>query len=130
MKKLYSYPITYIFYITLSFSFGISLAFKKHILILSYLFLIIAFILVILSLIFAFSNKPKIYFAIISCFFLGYSFTIARYYKIFQSPLSYFEGDIKGYRAKIIEYDGVVGFRDRYTAYVDMIYDGKNWQAI
>ena len=127
MKKLYSYPITYIFYITLSFSFGISLALKKHILILSYLFLIIAFILIILSLIFAFSNKPKIYFAIISCFFLGYGFTIARYYKIFFSPLSDFEGDIKGYRAKIIEYDGVVGFRDRYTAYIDMIYDGKNW---
>ena len=127
MKKLYSYPITYIFYITLSLSFGISLALKKHILILSYLFLIIAFILLILSLIFAFSNKPKIYFAIISCFFIGYSFTIARYYKIFQSPLSDFEGDIKGYRAQIIEYDGVVGFRDRYMAYVNMIYDGKNW---
>ena len=127
MKKLYSYPITYIFYITLSFSFGISFALKNRSIFLSYLFLIIAFILIILSLIFAFLNKPKIYFAIISCFFLGYGFTIARYYKIFQSPLSDFEGDIKGYRAKIIEYDGVVGFRDRYIAYVDMIYDGKNW---
>ena len=127
MKKLYSYPITYIFYITLSFSFGISFALKNRSIFLSYLFLIIAFIIIILSLIFAFLNKPKIYFAIISCFFLGYGFTIARYYKIFQSPLSDFEGDIEGYRAKIIEYDGVVGFRDRYIAYVDMIYDGKNW---
>lgn len=127
MKKLYSYPITYIFYITLSFSFGISLSLKTHSIFLSYLFLIVAFILLILSLIFAFLNKPKIYLAIISCFFLGYGFTMIRYYKIFQSPLSDFEGDIKGYRAKIIEYDGVVGFRDRYIAYVDMIYDGKNW---
>lgn len=131
MKKLYFYPITYIFYITLSFSLGISLALKKHIVILSYLFLIIAFILIILSLIFAFldksKNKTKIYFAVISCFFIGYSWTIARYYKIFLNPLSDFAGDIKGYRAKIIEYDGVIGFRDRYTAYVDMIYDGKNW---
>ena len=84
MKKLYSYPITYIFYITLSFSFGISLALKKHILILSYLFLIIAFILLILSLIFAFSNKPKIYFAIISCFFIGYSFTMQDIIKFFK----------------------------------------------
>ena len=127
MKKLYSYPITYIFYITLSFSFGISLSLKMRSIFLSYLFLIIAFILLILSFIFAFLNKPKIYLAIISCFFIGYSFTMARYYKIFLNPLSDFEGDIKGYRAKIIEYDGVVGFRDRYIAYVDMIYDGKNW---
>ena len=127
MKKLYSYPITYIFYITLSFSFGISLSLKTRSIFLSYLFLIVAFILLILSLICAFLNKPKIYLAIISCFFLGYGFTMARYYKIFQNPLSDFEGDIKGYRAKIIEYDGVVGFRDRYIAYVDMIYDGKNW---
>ncbi len=127
MKKLYSYPITYIFYITLSFSFGISLSLKTHSIFLSYLFLIVAFILLILSFIFAFLNKPKIYLAIISCFFLGYGFTMARYYKIFLNPLSDFEGDIKGYRAKIIEYDGVVGFRERYIAYVDMIYDGKNW---
>ena len=127
MKKLYSYPITYIFYITLSFSFGISFALKNSSILLSYLFLIIAFILIILSLIFAFLNKSKIYFAIISCFFLGYGFTIAKYYKIFQSPLSGFEGNIKGYRAKIKEYEGVINFRDRYIAYVDMIFDGKNW---
>lgn len=131
MNKLYFYPITYIFYITLSFSLGISLALKKHILVLSYLFVITAFILLILSFIFAFldksKNKTKIYFAVISCFFIGYSWTVARYYKIFLNPLSDFSGDIKGYRAKIIEYDGVIGFRDRYTAYVDMIYDGKNW---
>lgn len=127
MKKLYSYPITYIFYITLSFSFGISLSLKTHSIFLSYLFLIFAFILLIFSFIFAFLNKPKIYLAIISCFFIGYGFTMARYYKIFLNPLSDFEGDVKGYRAKIIEYDGVVGFRDRYIAYVDMIYDGKNW---
>ena len=127
MKKLYSYPITYIFYITLSFSFGISFALKNSSILLSYLFLIIAFILIILSLIFAFFNKTKIYLAIISCFFIGYSFTIARYYKIFINPLSDFEGNIKGYRAKIKEYEGVINFRDRYIAYVDMIYDGKNW---
>ena len=127
MKKLYSYPITYIFYITLSFSFGISFALKNSSILLSYLFLIIAFILIILSLIFAFFNKTKIYLAIISCFFIGYSFTIARYYKIFINPLSDFEGNIKGYRAKIKEYEGVINFRDRYIAYVDMIFDGKNW---
>ena len=127
MKKLYSYPITYIFYITLSFSFGISFALKNSSILLSYLFLIIAFILIILSLIFAFFNKTKIYLVIISCFFIGYSFTIARYYKIFINPLSDFEGNIKGYRAKIKEYEGVINFRDRYIAYVDMIFDGKNW---
>ena len=127
MKKFYSYPITYILYIALSFSFGISLALSLKNIFLSYIFLIIAFILIILSLIFAFLNKTKIYVAIISCFFIGYSFTIARYYKIFINPLSDFEGYIKGYRAKIKEYEGVINFRDRYIAYVDMIYDGKNW---
>ena len=127
MKKFYSYPITYILYIALSFSFGISLALSLKNIFLSYIFLIIAFILIILSLIFAFLNKTKIYVAIISCFFIGYSFTIARYYKIFINPLSDFEGYIKGYRAKIKEYEGVINFRDRYIAYVDMIFDGKNW---
>ena len=127
MKKLYSYPITYILYITLSFSLGISLALSLKNIFLSYIFLIAGFILIILSLIFAFLNKTKIYLAIISCFFIGYSLTIARYYKIFLNPLSNFEGDIKGYKAKITEYDGVINFRDRYTAYVDMIFDGKNW---
>ncbi|MBS4764579.1 MAG: ComEC/Rec2 family competence protein [Brachyspira sp.] len=127
MKKFYSYPITYILYIALSFSFGISLALSLKNIFLSYIFLIVAFILIILSLIFAFFNKTKIYLAIISCFFIGYSFTIARYYKIFINPLSDFEGDIKGYRAKIKEYEGVINFRDRYIAYVDMIFDGKNW---
>ena len=127
MKKFYNYPITYILYIALSFSFGISLALSLKNIFLSYIFLIIAFILIILSLIFAFLNKTKIYLAIISCFFIGYSFTIARYYKIFINPLSDFEGNIKGYRAKIKEYEGVINFRDRYIAYVDMIFDGKNW---
>ena len=127
MKKFYNYPITYILYIALSFSFGISLALSLKNIFLSYIFLIVAFILIILSLIFAFLNKTKIYLAIISCFFIGYSFTIARYYKIFINPLSDFEGNIKGYRAKIKEYDGVINFRDRYIAYVDMIFDGKNW---
>lgn len=127
MKKFYSYPITYILYIALSFSFGISLALSLKNIFLSYIFLIVAFILIILSLIFAFLNKTKIYLAIISCFFIGYSFTIARYYKIFINPLSDFEGNIKGYRAKIKEYEGVINFRDRYIAYVDMIFDGKNW---
>ena len=127
MKKFYSYPITYILYIALSFSFGISLALSLKNIFLSYIFLIVAFILIILSLIFAFLNKTKIYLAIISCFFIGYSFTIARYYKIFINLLSDFEGDIKGYRAKIKEYEGVINFRDRYIAYVDMIFDGKNW---
>ena len=28
---------------------------------------------------------------------------------------------------KIKEYEGVINFRDRYIAYVDMIFDGKNW---
>lgn len=128
MKKFYSYPITYILYIALSFSFGISLALSLKNIFLSYIFLIFAFILIILSLIFAFLNKTKIYLTIISCFFIGYSFTIARYYKIFINPLSDFEGDIKGYRAKIKEYEGVINFRDRYIAYVDMIFDGKNWR--
>ena len=127
MKKFYSYPITYILYIALSFSFGISLALSLKNIFLSYIFLIVAFILIILSLIFAFLNKTKIYLAIISCFFIGYNFTIARYYKIFINPLSDFEGDIKGYRAKIKEYEGVINFIDRYIAYVDMIFDGKNW---
>ena len=127
MKKFYNYPITYILYIALSFSFGISLALSLKSIFLSYIFLIVAFILIILSLIFAFFNKPKIYLAIISCFFIGYSFTIARYYKIFINPLSDFQGNIKGYRAKIKEYEGVINFRDRYIAYVDMIFDGKNW---
>ena len=127
MKKFYNYPITYILYIALSFSFGISLALSLKNIFLSYIFLIVAFILIILSLIFAFLNKTKIYLAIISCFFIGYSFTIARYYKIFINPLSDFEGNIKGYRAKIKEYEGVINFRDRYIAYVDMIFDGKNW---
>ena len=127
MKKFYSYPITYILYIALSFSFGISLALSLKNIFFSYIFLIVAFILIILSLIFAFLNKTKIYLAIISCFFIGYSFTIARYYKIFINPLSDFEGNIKGYRAKIKEYEGVIDFRDRYIAYVDMIFDGKNW---
>lgn len=127
MKKLYAYPITYILYITLSFSFGICLGLSLKNAFLSYISLCIAFILIVLSLIFALLNKTKTCFAIISWIFIGYNFTILRYYNIFLNPLSDFEGNIKGYKAKIIEYDGVVNFRDRYTAYVDKIYDGENW---
>ena len=121
------YPITYILYITTSFAFGISIALKFNSNYFFYISLIISFILIVISIILAVYNKNSFFILIISVFFLGYSYTISRYYNIFLSPLKEFNKEIKGYNCKIIDYDGVVNFRDRYIAYVDKVYDGENW---
>lgn len=121
------YPITYILYITTSFAFGISIALKFNSNYFFYISLIISFILIVISIILAVCNKNSFFILIISVFFLGYSYTISRYYNIFLSPLKEFNKEIKAYNCKIIDYDGVVNFRDRYIAYVNKVYDGENW---
>lgn len=119
------YPITYLIYITTSFALGVSIALKFN----SnyFLSLIISFILIVVSIVLAVYNKNSFFILVISLFFLGYSYTIYRYYNIFSSPLKEFNKEIKAYSCKIIDYDGVVNFRDRYIAYVDRVYDGENW---
>ena len=121
------YPITYILYITTSFAFGVSIALKFN----SnyFLSLIISFILIAISIILALYNKNSFFILVISVFFLGYSYTIYRYYNIFSSPLKEFNKEIKAYSCKIVDYDGVVNLRDRYIAYVDRVYDGENWHS-
>ncbi|MEI0532067.1 ComEC/Rec2 family competence protein [Brachyspira pilosicoli] len=121
------YPITYIFYITTSFAFGISTALKFSGNYFFYISLIISFILIIISIALAVYNKNSFFILVISVFFLGYSYTIYRYYNIFSSPLKEFNKEIKAYSCKIVDYDGVVTLRDRYIAYVDRVYDGENW---
>ena len=127
MKTFLIYPLTYIIYITFFFAAGTAMAFKTQ----SFLYIsfISAFILIIISIILALKkqNNISIIILIISCMFIGYSYTIIRYYDIFKKPLSDFNKEIKAYNAKILSYDGVVGFRDRYIAYVDKVYDGTNW---
>ena len=119
------YPITYILYITTSFALGVSIALKFN----SnyFLSLIISFILIAISIILALYNKNSFFILVISVFFLGYSYTIYRYYNILSSPLKEFNKEIKAYSCKIVDYDGVVNLRDRYIAYVDSVYDGENW---
>ena len=123
MKK--PYPITYIFYITTSFALGISIALKNSSNVFFYISLVISFMLIVISIIL--DNKNSFFVLVISVFFLGYSYTIYRYYNIFSSPLKEFNKEIKAYSCKIVDYDGVVNLRDRYIAYVDMVYDGENW---
>ena len=123
MKSIY--PITYILYITSSFTLGVSIALKNSNNDFFYISLIISFFLIIISIILA--NKNSFFILVVSVFFLGYSYTISRYYNIFSSPLKEFNKEIKAYRCKIADYDGVVNLRDRYIAYVDMVYDGENW---
>ena len=122
-----TYPITYILYITTSFVLGISIALKIKSNSFFNISLIISFILIVISIILAIYNKNSFFILIISVFFLGYSYTIYRYYYIFSSPLKEFDKEIKAYSCKIVDYDGVVNLRDRYIAYVDMVYDGENW---
>lgn len=119
------YPITYILYITTSFALGVSIALKFSTN--YFLSLIISFILIVVSIVLAVYNKNSFFILVISIFFLGYSYTISRYYNIFLSPLKEFKKEIKAYSCKIIDYDGVVNLRDRYVAYVDSVYDGENW---
>ncbi|KLI22619.1 ComEC/Rec2 family competence protein [Brachyspira hyodysenteriae] len=121
------YPLTYIIYITLSFSIGIALAFKTNNFL--YISIIISLVLIVLSIILALKNKLNIsiIMLIFSCSFIGYSYTIIRYYDILKNPLSNFDKPIEAYNAKILSYDGVIGFRERYIAYVDKVYDGTNW---
>lgn len=123
MKSIY--PITYILYITSSFALGVSIALKNSSNDFFYISLIISFFLIIISIILA--NKNSFFILVVSIFFLGYSYTISRYYNIFSSPLKEFNKEIKAYSCKIIDYDGVINFRDRYIAYVDRVYDGENW---
>ena len=123
MKSIY--PITYILYITSSFTLGVSIALKNSNNDFFYISLIISFFLIIISIILA--NKNSFFILVVSVFSLGYSYTISRYYNIFSSPLKEFNKEIKAYRCKIADYDGVVNLRDRYIAYVDMVYDGENW---
>ena len=123
MKK--PYPITYILYITTSFALGISIALKNSSNVFFYISLVISFMLIVISIIL--DNKNSFFVLVISVFFLGYSYTIYRYYNIFSSPLKEFNKEIKAYSCKIVDYDGVVNLRDRYIAYVDMVYDGENW---
>ncbi|MBW5398163.1 ComEC/Rec2 family competence protein, partial [Brachyspira pilosicoli] len=119
------YPITYVLYITTSFALGVSIALKFN----SnyFLSLIISFILIVVSIVLAVYNKNSFFILVIAIFFLGYSYTIYRYYNIFSSPLKEFNKEIKAYSCKIIDYDGVVNLRNRYIAYVDRVYDGENW---
>ena len=121
------YPITYILYITTSFALGVSIALKNSSNDFFYISLIISFILIVVSIVLAVYNKNSFFILVISIFFLGYSYTISRYYNIFLSPLKEFKKEIKAYSCKIIDYDGVVNLRDRYIAYVDRVYDGENW---
>lgn len=131
MKFLFQYPLTYIIYISSFFAAGNAIAFKNS----NYIYasLIISLILIILSIILTLKNKynTAISILIISSLFVGYSYTTIRYYDIFKNPLNNFDKEydreIKAYNAKILSYDGVVGFRDRYIAYVDKVYDGTNW---
>ncbi|ADG72584.1 ComEC/Rec2 family competence protein [Brachyspira murdochii] len=127
MKNIFIYPLTYIIYITLFFAVGISLAFVNQTFI--YISLTLAFTLIIISIILALKKYYYIslIILILSSLFIGYSYTITRYYDIFKNPLNTFDKPIKAYNAKILSYDGVVGFRDRYIAYVDKVYDGTNW---
>ncbi|WP_295161970.1 ComEC/Rec2 family competence protein [uncultured Brachyspira sp.] len=127
MKTFFQYPITYIMYIASFFTLGISAAFINHDF--AYASLIISSILIILSIISAFKNKYNISAAILilSCSFIGYSYTIIRYHDILKKPLNNFDREIKAYNIKILSYDGTIGFRDRYTAYVNKVYDGTNW---
>ncbi|MEI0604605.1 ComEC/Rec2 family competence protein [Brachyspira alvinipulli] len=129
MKKLFIYPLTYIVYITILFSVGISLAFLIKNFEFIYISLITAFILIIVSIILVLNNKNNIsiIILILSCIFIGYSYTMIRYYDILKNPLNEFDKEIKSYNAKILQYEGVIGFRDRYIAYVDKVYDGTNW---
>lgn len=129
MKKFFIYPLTYIIYITVFFALGISIAFlKKNFNILN-ISSIAAFTLIIISLIFALIRKYNISILILtlSSVFIGYNYTMIRYYDIFKNPLNKFNGNIKAYNAKILSYDGVVGFRNRYVAQVNKVYDGTNW---
>ena len=127
MKNIFIYPLTYIIYITLFFAAGISLAFVNQTFI--YISLTLAFTLIIISIILALKKYYylSLIIIILSSLFIGYSYTITRYYNIFKNPLNTFDKPIKAYNAKILSYDGVVGFRDRYIAYVDKVYDGTNW---
>ena len=127
MKKLFAYPLTYIIYMTLLFASGIALAFINQKFI--YISFIISIVLIIISIILALKNKyyASIILIILSCFFIGYIYTIMRYNDILNNTLDKFDKDIKAYNAKILSYEGVVGFRERYIAYVDKVYDGTNW---
>ncbi|OEJ13134.1 hypothetical protein BFL38_00720 [Brachyspira hampsonii] len=126
-KIFFLYPLTYITYITLFFAVGIAIAFKTNKFL--NISIIIAFIFIIFSIILALKNKLNISIIILmfSCLFIGYSYTIIRYYNILKNPLSNFDKPIEAYNAKILSYEGVIGYRDRYIAYVNKVYDGTNW---
>ena len=129
MKKLFIHPITYTFYITIFFAAGISLAFLIKNFTFIYISSIIAFIFIVLSIVLTLNNKNNIsiIILILSSMFIGYSYTMIRYYDIFKNTLDKFDKEIKAYNAKILQYEGVIGFRDRYIAYIDKVYDGTNW---
>lgn len=132
MKNIYNYimrfPFTYIIYMTISFAIGISLAFIIKKIYLVYIFSIIAFILIIISIILNCAKKTDILLLFISCIFIGYDYTIIRYYNNFSNSIGNAEENIKAFSAYITKYDGVWGIRKRYIAKVDSIYDGTNWK--
>ncbi|MEI0538470.1 ComEC/Rec2 family competence protein [Brachyspira pulli] len=129
MKKLFIYPLTYIIYITIFFALGISIAFLKKNFDIIYTSSITAFALIMISVILALIRKYNISILILalSSAFIGYNYTMLRYYDIFRNPLNKFNGNIEAYNAKILSYDGVVGFKNRYVAQVNKVYDGTNW---
>ena len=129
MKKLFIYPLTYIIYITIFFALGISIAFLKKNFDIIYTSSITAFALIMISVILALIRKYNISILILalSSAFIGYNYTMLRYYDIFKNPLNKFNGNIEAYNAKILSYDGVVGFKNRYVAQVNKVYDGTNW---
>ncbi len=128
MNKFHKYPFTYIIYITTAFIIGISLSFYFKNIFMAIISTIIAFILLtIFILFFIIKNKNYIFLFYLSFIFISFSYTTMKYYDIFLNPLNKFNRDIEAYSAKIIFYDGVVNFKDRYIAYVDLVYDGYDW---
>lgn len=125
--RMMKFPFTYIIYITSLFAIGISLAFLLKNIFIAYISIFISFILIITGLILSIKKIYSIFPLFLSCIFIGYSYTAMKYYNNFTNSINDISKNTKAFSASIKRYDGIFGFRKRYVASVNEVFDGTNW---
>ncbi len=134
---LFRYPLSFSFYIFIFFIVGVALSFAyKNIdcipkLLTATIIILVLGIIAVLFLRFTSVNMIIIAFVVSTvALFSGYTYTSAKYRDTFQSPIEHYENStsetVKGFKAKVISYDGLNVNRHVYTVNVDELYDGTN----
>ncbi len=129
------YPLTYIVYITCTFSLGIIsfLNTENTSKIIIFILIIFSFMTLFLVLYLVLKlNKTKIAFILILILVLisGYLYANLRYRDYFENSLLNIDTEnveIKAFSGIVNHYDGQFFLRERYEVNVNSIFDGKSW---